>query len=87
MRPLMELYAVGKVRVTVANAFVLLRNGGCLESTASAMTESVTNMTGLSAQGMDCATVAAVSAGTAGQGTPVRSGWEQNTEILSGTTP
>lgn len=74
---------MGKVRVTVANAFVLLRTGGCLESTASATTGSATNMTVLSAQGMGCATVAAVNAGTAGQGTPVRSGWEQSTETLT----
>lgn len=71
---------MAKAPVTVANAFVLLRTGGCRESTASATTGSVTNMTALSAQGMDCATVAAVSAGTAGLGTPVRSGWEQSTE-------
>lgn len=76
----MEFSAMGKAPVTVANAFVLLRTGGCQESTASATTGSVTNMTDLSAQGTDCATVAAVSAGTAGLGTPVRSGWEQSTE-------
>lgn len=75
---------MGKAPVTVANAFVLLRTGGCQESTASATTGSVTNMTDLSAQGTDCATVAAVSAGTAGLGTPVRSGWEQSTEQHTG---
>lgn len=69
-----------KVLVTVANAFVLFRKGGCLESTVSAMTESVTNTMDLSAQGTDYATAAAVSAGTAGQGTPVKSGWEKNIE-------
>lgn len=31
-------------------------------------------------QGTDYATAAAVSAGTAGQGTPVKSGWEKNIE-------
>lgn len=69
-----------KAPVTVANAFVLLRTGGCRESTASATTGSVTNMTVLSAQGMDCATVAAASAGTVGRGTPARSGWERSIE-------
>lgn len=76
----MELYVTGKAPVTVANAFVLLRSGGCRESTASATTGTVTNMTALSAQGTGCATVAAVSAGTAGLETPVRSGWERSIE-------
>lgn len=31
-------------------------------------------------QGMGCAFVATVSAGTAGQGTPAKSGWGQSTE-------
>ncbi len=34
----------------------------------------------ISSQGMACAIVALVSAGTAGQGTLVKSGWEQSTE-------
>ncbi len=34
----------------------------------------------ISSQGMACAIVATVSAGTAGQGTLARSGWEQSTE-------
>lgn len=76
----MESCVMGKAPVTVANAFVPLTTGGCRESTASATTGSVTNMTALSAQGTDCATVAAVSVGTAGLGMPVRSGWEQSTE-------
>lgn len=78
---------MAKAPVTVANAFVLLRTGGCRESTASATTGSVTNMTALSAQGMDCVTVAAVSAGMAGLGTPVRSGWEQSTEHWQSLLP
>lgn len=41
-----------QVRVTVASAFALAKNGGCQESTASATTESVTNMMASSAQVM-----------------------------------
>lgn len=80
MRHLMESCAVEKVPVTVANVSALPKTGGCLESTVSVMTESVTNMTASSAQGMGCAIAATVSAGTAGRGTLVKSGWEQSTE-------
>lgn len=80
MRPPTESCAVEKVPVTVANVSALPKTGGCLESTVSVMTESVTNMTASSAQGMGCAIVATVSAGTAGQGTLAKSGWEQSTE-------
>lgn len=76
----MELYVMAKAPVTAANAFVLLRTGGCQASTASATTATVTNTTALSAQGTDCATVAAANAGTAGLEMPVRSGWEQSIE-------
>lgn len=39
-----------QVRVTVANASALPRTGGCLESTASVTTETVTSMTASYAQ-------------------------------------
>lgn len=82
VKPQMALCVTGKAPVTVANASAPLRTGGCRENTASATTGTVTNMTALSAQGTDCATVAVVSAGTAGRGTPVRSGWELSIEQL-----
>lgn len=80
MRPQTESCAVEKDPVTVANVSALPKNGGCLESTVSVTTESVTNMTASYAQGMDCAIAATVSAGMAGRGTLVRSGWEQSTK-------
>lgn len=76
----MESCAAAKAPVTVANVSALPKTGGCLESTVSVMTETVTNMTASSAQGMGCAIVATVSAGTAGQGTLAKSGWEQSTK-------
>lgn len=76
----MGLCAAEKDPATVASASAHPKIGGCLESTASATTESVINMMASSAQGMGCAIVEPVSAGTAGQGTRVRSGWEQITE-------
>lgn len=82
MKPRMESCAVGKVLVTVVSVSVLLKTGGCLESTVSVTTETVTNMTVSSAQGMDCAIAATVSAGMAGQGTLVKSGLEQSTEDI-----
>ncbi|KAG7238812.1 hypothetical protein INR49_030356 [Caranx melampygus] len=69
-----------RVPVTVASVSVLPKTGGCPESTASVTTESVTNMMASSAQGMGCAIAATVSAGTAGQETLVKSGWELSTE-------
>lgn len=80
MRLQTESCAVEKVPVTVANVSAHPKTGGCLESTVSVTTESVTNMTASSAQGMGCAIAATVSAGTAGQGTLAKSGWEQSTE-------
>lgn len=80
MKPPMESCAVEKAHVTVANVSALPKSGGFLESTVSVTTESATNMTESSAQGMACAIVATVSAGTAGQGTLAKSGWERSTE-------
>lgn len=80
MRRLMESCVAGKDPVTVANASAPPRSGGCLASSANATTGSVTNTMDSSAQGTGCATVAAVSAGMAGQGTPARSGWGQSTD-------
>lgn len=74
MRLPMESCAVEKVHATVANVSVLPKTGGCLESTVSVTTESVTNTMASSAQGMVCAIVAPASAGTAGLGTLVKSG-------------
>lgn len=80
MRPPTESCAVEKVPATVANVSARPKTGGCPESIVSVTTETVTNMTASSAQGMGCAIVATVSAGTAGQGTLAKSGWEQSTE-------
>lgn len=76
----MVLYAVEKVPVIVVSVSAIPKTGGCPESTVSVTTESVISTTGSSAQGMGCATVATASAGTAGTGTLVKSGWEKNTE-------
>lgn len=69
----------GRVTVAGVSALDLLRIGGSLGITVSVTTESVISTTDSSAQGMGCATAATVTAGMAGRGTPVRSGWELNT--------
>lgn len=54
------------------------RSGTFQGNSASATTGSATNMTGWFAQGTACATVEIVTAGMAGQETPVKSGLERN---------
>lgn len=76
----MESCAAEKVPVIVASASAHPRIGGCLESTASVMTESAINTMASSAQGMACATAATASAGMAGRGMLAKSGWEPSTE-------
>lgn len=75
----METFAAEKVPVTVASVSAIPKTGGCLESTVNVTIESATNTMASSAQGMGFATAAPVSAGTAGRGMHVRSGWEQST--------
>lgn len=76
----MGSYARAKDHVTVGSVSAHPRSGTFPESSANATTESVINMTASSAQGTAFVTVAAVTAGKAGLGTPVKSGWGLNTD-------
>lgn len=70
----MALYAPEKAPVTVAVVSARRRSGTYRENSVNVTTGSATNTTGWFAQGTDCATAEIVSAGTAGQETPVKFG-------------
>lgn len=78
MNQQMAYCAQERVLVTVENAFVLLKNGIFRENSVTVTTETVTNMMGSFAQGMEYVAVATVNAGMDGMEMHVKSGLAQN---------